>query len=113
MACYVLPDLALNLYLTLTLSGIDTLTAVQCDMHMLIHTTRLPCCPVLCAPTWLQMLSACSNPSSVMRQQAAFDQQDSRVLGVVGRQLGGKGGAAGTGVQAGVNKPRKRWMALF
>lgn len=77
-----------------------------------ISTIVLSCC--------MQMLAACSNPDSVMRQQLAFDQQDSKASGrsTAGRYLGSRGGASSRGFMSGkgqraCSKPRKGWMALF
>jgi hypothetical protein len=67
------------------------------------------------------MLAACSNPSSVMRQQLAFEQQEIKAAGRTGGQrlLGSRGassrrdGLLARGHKYAVSKPRKGWMALF
>jgi hypothetical protein len=61
-----------------------------------------------------QMLAACSNPSSVMRQQQAFDQLDTISVSRAAKRQLRRGGPAGfTAGAAGTRKPRKGWMALF
>jgi hypothetical protein len=60
------------------------------------------------------MLAACSNPSSVMRQQQAFDQLDTRSVSRAAKRQVRRGNAAGVAAAAaGPRKQRKGWMALF
>jgi hypothetical protein len=67
------------------------------------------------------MLAACSNPSSVMRQQLAFEQQESKAAGRAGGRLllgsrsasSSRDNVAARGQKHAVSKPRKGWMALF
>lgn len=68
----------------------------------------------------VQMLAACSNPSRVMQQQLAFDEQDTQAAARAAcRQLAGRGGGSSRGLMSGkghraaARKPRKGWMALF
>lgn len=70
--------------------------------------------PHVPSPLLPQMLAACSNPSSVMRQQQAFDQLDTRSASrTAKRQLRRGGSTSLTAAAAGPRKARKGWMALF
>lgn len=69
------------------------------------------CCQLLLYDHCLQMLSACSNPSSVMRQQLAFEQQDTK--GQTAHSKLSQGSRASKTLRSGNSKPRKGWMALF
>lgn len=66
------------------------------------------CCQLPLCDHCSQMLSACSNPCSVMRQQLAFEQQDTKAHSKLSQ-----GSRAGKALRSGINKPRKGWMALF